>query len=303
MVSETLALIPFGYALAYAIFGGVEFGLPLLAFSRDKRVKAEAGFGTRWESINLLLGLAVASAILLYPEALDPVSNELKWFVVVTAVLLAVRFALIVWNRMSPGESVWIKWVLAGVSLVLPAVMALALVVLLTGDGYLLNHPELALSLGIAAPLLAVAVSGGFFYKSGTVLRTMARRGYLAAGIWTAVTMPLALVLDPTVLEGRNLLEVTWPAMVALGLGLPILMWPGRLRYFVASAVLITGVATVLYRLLSPYALRPFVRLDMASADGYTQIIIVIAFIVSFFFVFPFLEKVMTWATSEREGL
>jgi hypothetical protein len=303
MVSETLALIPFGYALAYAIYGGVEFGLPLLAFSNDKRVKAEAGFGLRWESVNLLLGLALGSAVLLFPAAVEPLENELKWYVIIAAVLLVARFALIAWNRMSPGESVWIKWVLAGVSLLLPAVMALGVVVLLTGDGYVLHHPELALSLAVAAPLLAVAVSGGFFYKSGTVLRTMARRGYLAAGIWTAVTLPLALVLDPTVLEGRNLLEVSWPLMVALALGLPILMWQGRLRYFLASAVLITGFATVLYRLLSPYVMRPFVRMDAASAENVMQVAVVVAFVVSFFFVFPFLEKVMTWATSEREAL
>jgi cytochrome bd-type quinol oxidase subunit 2 len=263
MFSQNLALIPFGFAVLFAIYGGIEFGLPLLAFSRDQRVRPALKAAGRWEFTLVLLALAAASAWGLYPNAASALLTDI-WAVFIIIVLLLIARAVMLamtgarWLR---GERSQI--VLAVIGLALPALLMQIIVVLLTGDGYLTDHIELMVALGVAGMLTAVSVASGFFYQPGTIVREVARRSFLAAAVWWAVVVPLALVMNPTVLDGRSLFEVAWPAMVALGLSIVCLTWPDRRRYFLASSVLIVGMSIMLFRLVSPYAVRPLILLGL----------------------------------------
>jgi hypothetical protein len=301
-ITEMLALIPFLYALGYAIFGGVESGIPLLSLSGNRRVRRRAHFSPIWEATNLLLGLAMAAGAFLFPLAWESVFNELKWIWGTAAALIALRFVLVVINASTKRDFPWLNWTLVAISLALPAVLMQTVTVLLTGDGYLLAHPELAVAFAGAGVLLSMAVSMGFFYMPGTITRELARRSYLAAVVWVAVVLPLALAMDPGPLDGRNLLDLGWPAVVAILASVPILMWPHTRRYYFASLALLVGFGATVFKLIMPYAMRPAFSLDEVVVNSLGQLVIAGVFTASLVIILPLLFALEDLATPDHES-
>jgi hypothetical protein len=299
MFSQVIAFIPFGFAVLYAVYGGIENGLPLLAFSRDRRLRPALKRAARWEVSLVLLGMSVVTGALLYSRAVTFMTQSIWLVMFFIAALLILRVVLLALAGAGLASGDHTRTVQAVIGLALPALLMQVVVVMLTSDGYLMDHPELVVSLGVGGILATAAVAGGFFYQPGTIAREVARRSYLAAAVWWAVPVPLALFLNPAILDGRSLFGLAWPAMLAIGAGMFILMWPDRRRYFIASATLIAGVAFMLFNIISPYLVRPVLLLTEASSNPYTQLEVMALTAVSFFIVFPFLEHMHTWATKE----
>ena len=281
MISESLAMIPFLFTMVFAVVGGIEFGLPLLALVPHKHSRNQHGewYSPKWEFSLLFLVVAVLAAALIYSEGVTTVMPELQTLWLVAAGLLALRAFLLMAGHHMKHKSREVHWALAAVSLILPATLIQTVTILLTGDGDVLSHPGLTLTLGAIATTLAVALWSGSFYQPGTAVRQIARRSYLAAVILVAVALPLTLVADPDVLDSRSLLAVGWPAILAIAAGGPILMWDHRRRYYAASVTLVIGTGLTLYNLMVPHLMRPVMRLDQATGNIYAQIAMIGVFV------------------------
>src|SRR5438067_91807 len=151
-MTNWFVLIPFSFVMAYAIFGGVGFGLGLAGFlpeTKGSKVR-QRYFSPLWESALALLVGAVATVAALYPMAL-------------------------------------------------PAALVQNVTVLMTGDSNLLDHLGAASALGLTAMVLAIALWGGFYYRPGKPIREVARTSFWFGLVTAAVTLPLALSLDPEI--------------------------------------------------------------------------------------------------------
>src|SRR6266851_4856688 len=218
MVSESLALIPFVLLMVYAVFGGVEFGLPLRAFLPDGKVSLRGWkyFPPAWALINLLLLAAIAAAYLLYPAALPLVAPKLQTLAAVVVAMVVVRIGLVLVNGFSRGDTTWVRWLLVLVSLALPAVLVQGLTIALTGDSDLSWHPWLAGVLAATAVTATVALWSGWEYRPGKAVREVARRSYAVLVVLSAVCLPLAILTEQMVLDGRNVLAVFWPLLAGI---------------------------------------------------------------------------------------
>lgn len=265
-------MVPAGFAWLYALVGGIEFGLPLAALLKETGAhrRPVQSFSPVWEASNVLLGGVLAAMFALFPAVLPAVGPLLQPIWLLVAGLLIIRLCLVLWQGYGQQSRLG-QWLLAAVSLALPAVLIQTLTVLLTGDADLLAHLGLAIALGALAIVLAVGLWGGFFYRPGQPSRQSARLSYWLALLLSLFTLPLALLLDGSVLAGRDITTVMWPIPVAVVLGVACLASERRRRYFAASALLVTGLAATLALTQWPYIVRPTIRIDEAVAGTFAE--------------------------------
>jgi hypothetical protein len=301
MNAMLLAYLPFTFAVAFAIFGGVTYGLPAAALLRDQLEPAggRSNMIWAWESVLLLLAVAMTATIALYPEGLTALLPELETLWVVTGVLIVLRALLVVLAKIvGHGSEGW-RWALAAVSLSIPVMLIQNVTVLLTSNGTLLEDWPLAAALGALAVFTTLALWSGYYYRPGQRVREIARRSYLGAALTAAVVLPVALLMEPAVLDGRSLWSVGWQIAAALVVGGGLLMWPDRLRYFAASVALVVGVGFSLMAILMPYLARPGILLEQASTDGLTQLMIAAGYVAVSLVLVPSVVLVFDWWTGK----
>lgn len=287
-----MAAIPLAFAILYAVFGGIEFGMPLAGLLGHKADgdKAWRYFSPIWESTNVFLVGVVAATMTIFGAGLPLLSTLLQPLWLLAAGALAVRGMLIVGIYYLGWRSLSVKMLLAIVSLAIPAVLIQNCTILLTGDADLLNHLGLVVALGTVAISLAVALWAGYFYEPGRISRDLARIGFWLAIMLSWFTLPLALTLDGSVLsDGRNVLSVMWPIYGLSLVAVLALASEWRRRYWVASAILTVGVSVALFVAQMPYLIRPTVLLADMMTNGFSQVWIAAAFGVAVVVVVPVL--------------
>ena len=298
-----LAYLPFAFALAFAVLGGVTYGLPAAALMRDQP-EPQVGRSHMlwaWESVVLLLAAAVTAVIALYPEGFQALLPEVEALWIVTGILIVIRTVLVVTTKITGHGSEAMRWIMAVLSLSVPVMLIQNVTVMLTGNGTLLDNWPLAAALGILAVLATLALWSGYYYQPGKHVREMARRSYLAAALVAAVILPLALLMEPAVMSGRSLWSVGWQIAVAIVVGGALLMWPNRLRYFAASVVLVVGVGFSLMAILMPYFARPAIMLLQASTNGFTQLMIAAGYVAVSLVLVPAAVLVFDWWTERLQ--
>jgi hypothetical protein len=196
--------------------------------------------------------VALVAALALQPLALIQEGPLVQALWLVTVGLLAARALLLLVISYRRRDALWLRWKLAAVSLLLPAVLLQNVTVLASADSNLLGHAGLAYALAVIGMTLAVALWGGWFYQPGTAVREAARMGFWFSATAMLTALPLALALDPVVLSGRSVWAASWPLAAGAVLAVPCLMQPVRWRYFAASAVLAAGFGLALLELVMP---------------------------------------------------
>ena len=258
-----MVMIPFAFVLAYAVLGGVESGLPLSRWLRQKAARDESRRSqvAVGKAANLLLAGVVVAMLLTYPAALPELTPRLQtlWLVITYLLLLRALLTIQVFHR-QPAPS-WMRWALVATSLAVPAVMIQHVTVLLTGDANLLKHAGIAVALAFLAKAVSVALWSGYYYRPGGQVRDWARGSYLLALASAVVLLPLAFALEPQVL-GDDWTMGAWPVVAGVLAGLVMLMWPVRRRYFLATVALAVGVGVGILAVQLPYLVRPVVGLE-----------------------------------------
>jgi hypothetical protein len=263
-----LAVIPWALVVAYAIWGGVEFSLPLAGVLRSRRSSRRHGryFAPVWESTNFFLLAALLSTTLIFPVAAVTLGPALRPLWAVIGILLAIRLILVMIHHYTRLDHASVHWLLLAVSWLLPVVLVQNATVLLTGDPNVFAHPGLAATLGALALALSVSLWGGYFYQPGRPTRQAARTGFWTAVPLATIVLPLAMWGEPVITDGRGVLSLTWPVYGATVAAVLVLMAEWRRRYFVAGAVMVTGAAVALFLAQLPYLWRPLIRLDEAAS-------------------------------------
>lgn len=283
-----LATVPLIFVVLYAIIGGISFGMPIHELVRSKPLlrQPDAQLHPVWESSYVFLVGAAAAGLMLFPAGLSTIGPLLLPLWLVAAAIVGLRSLLIALHYYGGVNSVYVRWSLAVASLALPAVLMQTITILLTGENNLMAHTGLVIALGTLGAVLSVAVWGGYFYRPGKVSKLIGRLSYWLALLLSLFTLPLAIVLDGTVLDGRSLIGLMWPVVLAVVCGILSLASEHRLRYFTASSLLIVGVSSSLFLTLWPYLLRPVLRFDGLLAGnsvaqvwiafGFTSLVIII---------------------------
>lgn len=258
MTDVLLSLIPLTFVILYAIFGGLAFGVPLVAaLPGGHRRHHTPRFSPIWESAHVLLLGAVTSAAVVFPGLWATGAPLLMnlWTVIIT--LLAVRIGLVWLTTMAGWEGRFLDLTQLVVGLALPVILVQTATILLTGDADLLNHAGLAVTFGSLALALTPALWGGYFYRPGHHTRDITRWCYWLAVLLANFTLPMALLLDQTVLADRSLWSVMWPVGLTTIAGIVALMSERGHRYFAASWLLVVGITGTIYLALWPYVVRP----------------------------------------------
>ena len=273
-----LALVPLVFVVMFVIVGGINLGLPLAGLVKGRPLPAETlgRIAPLWESTVVFLVAALGATFSLFPAAFAVVGPLVAPLWVTATLLLAARVLLLAAGAATGGRA--LRLTLVVVSLLVPVVLAQNITVLLTGESDLWQHAGLAIALGALAATFPPALWGGYFYLPGAASRSVARTAYWLALLLTTFTLPLAIVLDANVLDGRSLLGLMWPLMAAGALGIACLASERRRRYFLATATLVVGVALTLYLTLWPFILRPVLRLDTLIVTTPAQIWLAAAF-------------------------
>lgn len=294
-----LALIPLAFVMLFAIIGGVSFGMPLAAVLPGRKLAPDAlgRLTPVWESTYLFLSAAVLATLTIFTPAFAVLAPLVQGLWGVTAVVLAVRTLLVLGQAVNrrPG----LTWMLVCTSIAVPVLVVQNATILLTGSNDVWQHAGLAIALGALAAALPPALWGGYFYAPGAASRQAARVGYWLALLLALFTLPLALVLDSSVLDGRSLLALLWPVMAAAVLGVVCLASERRRRYFLASATLVIGLCLSVYLTLWPYLLRPVLRVDNLLSSAGAQIWLALAFAVLAVVVLPAMYWLHRTATAD----
>jgi cytochrome bd-type quinol oxidase subunit 2 len=247
------AVVPFGLALMFAIWNGVELGLPLAGFMRDRSAKQADGgqMLLHWSGTTTLLIMTFVTAVAVFP-VLFPLSMTIlqPLIVMVFALLTAQAMLLLGHSKLHKHNAEAWQTVMTLVSLALPVVLIQVVTILITGEPQFWIYPTIAISLGLLAVVLSIALWSGYYYRPGKTTRAIARSSFWWSTMAAAVGLPLAFSLDPGLLADQNLVFYFWPLWVGAPIAILCLMNPVRRRYFVASCVLVVSVGAALLGLL-----------------------------------------------------
>lgn len=254
-MTDPWAVVPFGLALVFAIWNGVELGLPLGGFMRDRSAKQTDGSQMllHWAGTTTLIAMIFITTIAVFP-VMFPLSMTLlqPLMVMVFALLVARGMLLLAHSKLHKHNAGAWDTAMILVSLALPVVLIQVVTVLITGEPHFWTYPTVAVALGLLAAVLSIALWSGYYYRPGKMTRAIARSSFWWSTMAAAVGLPLALSLDPGLLSDHNLMFYFWPLWVGTPIAILCLMNPARRRYFVASCVLAASVGAALFGLVLP---------------------------------------------------
>jgi cytochrome bd-type quinol oxidase subunit 2 len=159
-----LWLFPVIFAYLYGLIAGVEFMLPLIGLidpTETTQQTISRWFSPVWEVTNVFFVAAITSFAAIFPLILPIMPDSLRLWLLVSGACLALRAALVLtFFYARSGKGRMVLTALAAVSLVLPAVLAQAVLAIV--------QPGAGLSQGVGAALiglaLALALCCGLFY-------------------------------------------------------------------------------------------------------------------------------------------
>lgn len=239
----------FAFGFGYIAVGGVALGAAVGRLLSDREGRAGSILPS-WELAHSILFVLAWSSIWQAGDNGSTLALGLRPIWVLALLLFAGRLALvglIYWQVLGSRAA---SWLLAAVSLAIPAVLSQQVVVLLAGENDVRSHAGVGLALALGAVALVIALWGGHSYRPGRMSREAARTGYGLALAAMLVLLPLALYFDAGIRGERSVFAAGWPLALAPVLGIGVLMQEWRQRYFTASIVLLCGLAATAWILV-----------------------------------------------------
>jgi hypothetical protein len=272
-MSEWYFLIVAVFAIAYAIFGGIEFGLlTIAAFSGDTSLSKTAWryFSPAWETSNVLLVGAITAIPTLYPKGLPLLAARLQTLWLVIGGLLIVRAILVLLSHYGESKSRVIITLLGLCGVALPFSMMQTVAVGLTGS---LSLNALGVVLGGIGILFSVTLATAYLAIRQTSVNQLART-------MVAATMTIGFGLLAIVEYRANLSTIAqlWPLLLAAIIAVVFLMTRRPWNYLAATVAMVLGLSWQLVMLQLPYLIRPLERLSDAATNSANASIIAIGF-------------------------
>lgn len=270
-------LVPSLFAYIYAVFGGVEFGLPTLRLAAqqigDQRVIGR-WFSPVWEVTNVFLVMAMTSFAAIFPLALAAMPAALRWWLLLVGLILGLRALLVLVIFYGQKDNWLTDWLLASVSLILPAVLAQVVLNLITSQPGLL----IAVSAALVAICLSLALSAAFMLGLGRRSnRPIAIAALAGAGltVWPLLTEPTLAVVASLIIGA-----------VLVGLAV-VVTFRWRWTAFLVGAA---TIALIFLRLLIrqwPYVIYPDLPYDQVAAGPAIHHVILIGLLIGSIIVMP----------------
>ena len=201
-------LIPGLFAYIYAVFGGIEFALPVLRLAtvnRQDQAVINRWFSPVWEVTNVFLVMAITGFAAVFPLVLPILTPALRWLLLLAGLGLGIR-ALVVLVIFYGQANNWLTdWLLAAISLVLPATLAQVVLDLMLPN----PAPFQQICAALVAIFISLALGSGFLllvrpkgpYRRVTILSLLATAVFAyPLGHFASLTPVAAMIMGAAAL-------------------------------------------------------------------------------------------------------
>jgi len=259
-------LIPGVFAYLYAVFGGIEFALPVLRLvtvnERDQAV-INRWFSPVWEVTNVFLVMAITGFAAVFPLVLPILTPALRWLLLLVGLGLGLRALIVLIVFYGQAKNQLTNWLLAAISLILPAMLAQVVLDLISPN----PAPVQQVCTALIAIFISLALGSGFLlmvrpaapYRRVTILSLL-----LAA----VAAYPLGHIASLTPIAAMIMGAATLAASLTI-------VFRSRWMPLVASWLALTLVFVRILQRQWPYVLYPNVTYaQVAAAPAIHQAIV-----------------------------